>query len=147
MWDHEAPFIGLRNRSTSRYLRVVVLDLLATVRLAMVLKPAGKRGARPRCEWTLEQTDPQTLRLFRQLVPAQPPLCIRSLPSYSPTHQPLPPHRRLNAGKLALADAFSLRAEGMPLDAGQAAMLHNPPRPCDGSRDDKGPWTHAPGSR
>ena len=50
-----------------------LLDLLATVRLAMVLKPAGKRGGRPRCEWTLEQTDPEVLRLFRHLVPAQPP--------------------------------------------------------------------------
>lgn len=50
-----------------------LLDLLATVRLAMVLKPAGKRGGRPRCEWTLEQTEPATLRLFRHLVPAQPP--------------------------------------------------------------------------
>lgn len=50
-----------------------LLDLLATVRLAMVLKPAGQRGGRPRCEWTLEQADPETLRLFRHLVPAQPP--------------------------------------------------------------------------
>ena len=50
-----------------------LLDLLATVRLAMVLKPTGKRGGRPRCEWTLEQADPETLRLFRHLVPAQPP--------------------------------------------------------------------------
>jgi|SRR5579862_1466637 len=50
-----------------------LLDLLATVRLAMLLKPAGKRGGRPRCEWTLEQAGPEALRLFRQLVPAQPP--------------------------------------------------------------------------
>ncbi len=50
-----------------------LLDLLATVRLAMVLKPAGKRGGRPRCEWTLEQAGPEALRLFRHLVPAQPP--------------------------------------------------------------------------
>lgn len=50
-----------------------LLDLLATVRLAMVLKPAGKRGGRPRCEWTLEQANPEALRLFRHLVPAQPP--------------------------------------------------------------------------
>lgn len=50
-----------------------LLDLLATVRLAMVLKPTGKRGGRPRCEWTLERADPETLRLFRHLVPAQPP--------------------------------------------------------------------------
>ena len=46
-----------------------LLDLLATVRLAMVLK----RGGRPRCEWTLEQANPEALRLFRHLVPAQPP--------------------------------------------------------------------------
>lgn len=50
-----------------------LLDLLATVRLAMVLKPTGKRGGRPRCEWTLEQTEPEAMRLFRHLVPAQPP--------------------------------------------------------------------------
>jgi transposase len=50
-----------------------LLDLLATVRLAMVIKPAGKRGGRPRCEWTLAQAGPEALRLFRHLVPAQPP--------------------------------------------------------------------------
>ncbi|MGA8343483.1 MAG: IS1634 family transposase [Candidatus Sulfotelmatobacter sp.] len=50
-----------------------LLDALATVRLAMVLKPAGNKGGRPRCEWTLEQTEPETMRLFRHLVPAQPP--------------------------------------------------------------------------
>jgi transposase len=50
-----------------------LLDLLATVRLAMVLRPAGNQGGRPRCEWTLEQTEPEALRLFRHLVPAQPP--------------------------------------------------------------------------
>jgi transposase len=50
-----------------------LLDALATVRLAMVLRPAGKHGGRPRCEWALEQTEPETMRLFRHLVPAQPP--------------------------------------------------------------------------
>jgi transposase len=50
-----------------------LLDRLASVRLAMLLRPAGKQGGRPRCQWALEQTDPQTLRLFRHLVPAQPP--------------------------------------------------------------------------
>lgn len=50
-----------------------LLDLLGTVRLAMVLKPAGNKGGRPRCEWTLEQTEPEAMRLFRHLVPAQPP--------------------------------------------------------------------------
>ena len=50
-----------------------LLDRLATVRLAMLLKPAGHKGGRPRCEWSLEQAEPETMRLFRHLVPAQPP--------------------------------------------------------------------------
>jgi len=50
-----------------------LLDLLATVRLAMLLKPSGNKGGRPRCEWTLEQTQPEAMRLFTHLVPAQPP--------------------------------------------------------------------------
>ena len=50
-----------------------LLDLLATVRLAMVLKPAGKHGGRPRCGWALEHTAPDAMHLFRHLVPAQPP--------------------------------------------------------------------------
>ncbi len=50
-----------------------LLDALATVRLAMVLRPAGNKGGRPRCEWTLEQTEPEAMRLFRHLVPSQPP--------------------------------------------------------------------------
>jgi len=39
----------------------------------MVLKPSGNKGGRPRCAWSLEQTEPEALRLFRSLVPAQPP--------------------------------------------------------------------------
>jgi hypothetical protein len=50
-----------------------LLDLLGTVRLAMVLKPAGKHGGRPRCAWTLERSTPEAMRLFRHLVPPQPP--------------------------------------------------------------------------
>jgi Leucine carboxyl methyltransferase len=50
-----------------------LLALLGTVRLAMVLKPAGKHGGRPRCGWMLEHTEPDAMRLFRHLVPAQPP--------------------------------------------------------------------------
>jgi transposase len=50
-----------------------LLEALATVRLAMVLRPAGNKGGRPRCQWVLEQTNPQTMRLFRHLVPHQPP--------------------------------------------------------------------------
>jgi len=43
------------------------------VRLAIVRKPAGNQGGRPRCEWTLERAEPQAMRLFRHLVPALPP--------------------------------------------------------------------------
>lgn len=50
-----------------------LLDQLAAVRLAMVLKPAGNKGGRPRCEWTLERAEPEAMRLFHHLVPAQPP--------------------------------------------------------------------------
>jgi transposase len=50
-----------------------LLALLGTVRLAMVLKPAGRHGGRPRCGWMLEHTEPDAMRLFRHLVPAQPP--------------------------------------------------------------------------
>ena len=50
-----------------------LLDVLGTVRLAMVLRPSGKKGGRPRCEWKLEEATPEALRLFRRLVPKEPP--------------------------------------------------------------------------
>lgn len=50
-----------------------LLDLLGRVRLAMILRPAGKKGGRPRCEWQIEDGDPAALQLFRNLVPPQPP--------------------------------------------------------------------------
>lgn len=50
-----------------------LLDLLATVRLAMVLKPAGKKGGRPRSEWQLETGNQDATEFFRQIVPNMPP--------------------------------------------------------------------------
>jgi transposase len=50
-----------------------LLDLLGTIRLAMVLHPSGKKGGRPRCTWQLEETSPEALRLLRHLVPDKPP--------------------------------------------------------------------------
>lgn len=50
-----------------------LLDLLGTVRLAMVLTPSRKRGGRPRCTWQLEQADDEAIRLLRALVPARAP--------------------------------------------------------------------------
>ena len=49
------------------------LDVLGRVRLAMVLRPAGAKGGRLRCEWKLEDTEPEALRLFQHLVPAHAP--------------------------------------------------------------------------
>lgn len=50
-----------------------VLDLLGTVRLAMVLQPSGKKGGRPRCRWQLEECEPEVSKLFKSLVPSKPP--------------------------------------------------------------------------
>jgi transposase len=50
-----------------------LLDMLATIRLAMILRPSTKKGGRPRAEWQLEETEPEVDRLFRALVPPRPP--------------------------------------------------------------------------
>ena len=50
-----------------------LLDLLGTVRLAMVLQPSGKKGGRPRSEWQLETGNQDATDFFRQIVPNKPP--------------------------------------------------------------------------
>jgi transposase len=50
-----------------------LLDLLGKVRIAMVLRPAGEKGGRPRADWQLEHADKEWLALFRGLVPDRPP--------------------------------------------------------------------------
>lgn len=50
-----------------------LLDLLADIRLAMVLEPSGEKGGRPRANWQLETVDEATAELFRALVPDKPP--------------------------------------------------------------------------
>ena len=50
-----------------------LLDLLGSVRLAMILRPSGKKGGRPRCQWQLEEAEPGILDYFLKLVPAEPP--------------------------------------------------------------------------
>jgi len=50
-----------------------LIDLLGKVRLAMVLRPSGEKGGRPRCEWKLEEADPKALKLFKHLVPKKTP--------------------------------------------------------------------------
>jgi transposase len=50
-----------------------LLDLLGTIRLAMVVRSPGKKGERPRAEWQLEEMDDELAELFRRLVPNVPP--------------------------------------------------------------------------
>jgi len=50
-----------------------LLDLLGTIRLALVIRPPGKQGGRPRADWQLEQMDQKAAKLFRRLVPNSPP--------------------------------------------------------------------------
>lgn len=50
-----------------------LLDLLGTLRLAMVLRPSGEKGGRPRAEWQLEAGDKETTDFFRKIVPNRPP--------------------------------------------------------------------------
>jgi transposase len=50
-----------------------LLDLLGTIRLAMVLRPSGKKGGRPRCEWQVEKTGEAAWELFRRVVPDRAP--------------------------------------------------------------------------
>jgi len=65
--EHDARKHGRRESLST------VLDLLGTVRLAMVLLPSGKKGGRPRCQWQLEECEPEVLDLFKSLVPPKPP--------------------------------------------------------------------------
>ena len=50
-----------------------LLDLLGTIRLAMILRPSTEKGGRPRAEWQLEEVEPELDALFRALVPATAP--------------------------------------------------------------------------
>jgi transposase len=65
--EHEARKLG-RTEGLSG-----LLDELGRIRLAMVLRASGKKGGRPRAEWQLEETDEDTLDLFRALVPDKRP--------------------------------------------------------------------------
>jgi transposase len=48
-----------------------LLELLGQVRLAMVLRPAGDQGGRPRCDWRIEDAPAEALRLYHLLVPKE----------------------------------------------------------------------------
>jgi transposase len=61
-----------------------LLDQLASIRLAMVLRPASEKGGRPRCEWILEDCQEPTQRIFQRLVPQKAPFVYTPLSSENP---------------------------------------------------------------
>jgi transposase len=72
-------------RSVPEHLRLhslpALLNTLADVRLAMVLRPSGPKGGRPRAEWLLETVDDETARLFRAVVPDRQPFVYTGPPA------------------------------------------------------------------
>jgi hypothetical protein len=50
-----------------------VLDLLSTIRLALVLWPADTPKGHPRCTWLLEDCATEAWQLYQRLVPPVPP--------------------------------------------------------------------------
>ncbi len=65
--EHEARSLGYCQGLSG------LLDLLGTVRLAMVITPSGEKGGRPRCAWQLENGDTEAMRLLRHIVPEKAP--------------------------------------------------------------------------
>jgi len=57
-----------------------LLELLGTVRLALVLRPSGK-GGRPRAQWQLEDGPEEATAFFRQIVPDRPPFVYTDAPA------------------------------------------------------------------
>jgi transposase len=50
-----------------------LLDVLGSIRLAMVLWPADTPRGPPRCGWVLEESAPDAWHLYQRLVPPVPP--------------------------------------------------------------------------
>jgi len=65
--EHQARGLGRREGLSA------LLERLGGIRLAMMLRPSGKKGGRPRADWQLEAADPELAHLFRALVPDKPP--------------------------------------------------------------------------
>jgi len=50
-----------------------LLDVLGSIRVAMVLWPAESPREQPRCGWVLEESEPDAWHLYQRLVPPVPP--------------------------------------------------------------------------
>ena len=61
-----------------------LLELLGSIRLALLVQPSGTRGGHPRCTWMLEESALEARRLFYHLVPQQPPFVYTSIVSATP---------------------------------------------------------------
>jgi transposase len=70
--EHAARKQGRKNSASS------LIDELETIRLAMVLVPTTTGKGRPRCEWQLEEAEPDALHFFQSLVPQKPPFVYTS---------------------------------------------------------------------
>jgi hypothetical protein len=55
-----------------------LLDLLSTIRLALILWPADTPKGRPRCAWVLEDNSAEAWNLYQRLVPPIPPFVYTS---------------------------------------------------------------------
>jgi transposase len=55
-----------------------LLDLLSTIRLALILWPADTPKGRPRCAWVLEDSSAEAWNLYKHLVPPIPPFVYTS---------------------------------------------------------------------
>lgn len=58
-----------------------LLELVGTVRLAMVLLSSGKRGGRPRSQWQLGNGNQAATEFFRNLVPDRAPFVYTGAPA------------------------------------------------------------------
>ena len=67
--ERESRVAGAQGRLSS------LLDVLGSIRLAMVLWPADTPRGQPRCGWVLEESAPDAWHLYQRLVPPVPP-CV-----------------------------------------------------------------------
>jgi len=56
-----------------------LLELLGSVRLAMVIRPSGETGGRPRTEWQIETGNPDATDFYRRIVPDRQPFVYTDL--------------------------------------------------------------------
>lgn len=71
--ERESRAVGYQGSLSS------LLDLLSSIRLAMVLWPADTPKGQPRCGWVLEEHTPEAWNLYQRLVPPKPPFVYTSV--------------------------------------------------------------------